>query len=101
MAKLNWDKANEYSPDPGATVQVPDVTRPYKHISEGEKARCRADRVAEEAVRIERVKAVRDAERLKAAAKEIRRKERRGELLTLWDRATLDRWQRVCTIVGL
>lgn len=43
MTKLNWDKADEHVPDPGAIVEVPDTTRPYKHVTAEQKARRRAE----------------------------------------------------------
>jgi hypothetical protein len=60
MTKLNWDKADEYVPDPGAIIEVPDVTRPYKHISNEERARRRAQDRREAQ---ERGRAIREAER--------------------------------------
>jgi hypothetical protein len=43
VTKLRWNKADEYVPDPGAAVSVPDMTRPYTQFTAADKARRRKE----------------------------------------------------------
>ena len=100
MTKLNWDKADQYPPDPAAVVEVPDATRPYKHVSAEEKARRLDERKQEENARVERIRLMREYERLDQPAREIRRAQRRGAQLSWWDETNLERWRELRKTLG-
>ena len=47
MTKLRHENPPHWGPDAGAVRSVPDHTRPYKHVTEAEKARRRKERAEE------------------------------------------------------
>ena len=98
--EIELGKADQYPPDPGAVVEVPDATRPYKHVSAEEKARRLDERKQEENARVERIRLMREYERLDQPAREIRRAQRRGAQLSWWDETNLERWRELRKTLG-
>lgn len=43
MTELRHENPPHWGPDPGAVRSVPDTTRPYNHVTDGDKARRRKE----------------------------------------------------------
>lgn len=90
MTKLRWDKADQYEPDPGAVVDVPESTRPSRWIPPQERARTDAERVKKGRELRERSQQ-HDLDLVMARGlKRVLEKQARGEPLGFFDRVILN-----------
>lgn len=89
MTKLKWEKADEYCSDPGAVVEVPEITRPIKAVGPNErefKRKARAERTRQLQLQSEQ----HDKELLEAGLeRRIRARLAAGEELQFFDLAFL------------
>lgn len=79
MTKRDWDKADQYRPDPGVVVEVPELTQPYRWVSPQERACKEAERTKEKR-ELGRRSEQRDQERAEAQLEHnIRKRQALGE----------------------
>ena len=95
MTKMNWDKADQYVPDPGAVVSVPDAAPPSRWVPPGERERRRAEYQREEKDRADWFRLLSKAVRIERFAKELEERLARGEQLSFWNRGLLTRWNEI------
>jgi len=92
--KMDWDKADQYVPDPGALVSLPD-TPPSRWVPPRERERRRAEYQREDKERADWFRLLNKAVRIEPLAKELGERQARGEQLSFWDQALLKRWNEI------
>ncbi|CAN5142415.1 hypothetical protein BH24PSE1_BH24PSE1_10900 [soil metagenome] len=93
MTKLEWRRANQHEPDPGAMIDAPEETQPSKWTPPAERIERQRQAVEVEKARVSTIKRQREDEDRRKAIQKIRRKERSGIPLEPLERLQLTQWE--------